>query len=118
VSEQIPIEAGEAVNDLLNPFDGRLVIGIGSDGNPQFGEVRADWFVGDFGPTDVRTEVANELPSLGIFELAQILAGAGRDAAHRIDGGTRLLDEVHEEIGFLKAREKLLAEASGGDAGE
>ena len=34
-------------------------IDVGIDADPQLGEVGADHFVGDFGPADVRSEIAN-----------------------------------------------------------
>ena len=36
-----------------------MVVDLSVDADPEFGEIRADRFVGDFGPADVRAEIAH-----------------------------------------------------------
>ncbi len=59
IGQQVAVQTRIAIDDLLHLGDGLVVVDILVDADPEFGEVRSDDFVGDFGPADVRTEIAH-----------------------------------------------------------
>ena len=81
------------------------MVGLGVDADPELGEVRADDFVGDLGPADVRAEVTD------FGNAAQLFADVDRDPPHGFERGAGLLDPVHQEVVFLKVGKELFAQA-------
>ena len=59
VREHVPVEAGIAVDQVLDFRDGLRQIDVRLDADPQLGEVGAHDFVGHFGAADVRAEIAH-----------------------------------------------------------
>ena len=102
IRQQVALQAGVAVHDVLHFLHGRFVIGFRIEGDPQLGEVWPDHFIGDFGATDVRAQIAHA------GDRTQFLARRDGDARHRIERSRGLLDPVHEKIAFLEIRKQFL----------
>ena len=112
VGEHVAEEAGIAVDHFLDPLDRSVIIGLLVKADPQFGEVRADHLVSLFGAADMRTEVADAR------DRPQLLRGADGDPVHGLDRRPRLLNEVHQEVGFAKIGKELILERRIADAGK
>ena len=112
ISKQVPVQSRVSVHDFLDLRDGGVVVDLGIKTDPEFGEVGAYDFIGDFGATDVRSEVTDA------GDGPKFLADLHGDSAHGFQRSAGFFDPVHEKIAFFEVGEKLLPKPGDGDAGE